>query len=97
MFNLRPGMPPLRPERYNAKARKSVAGGSSHKRKAPKITKNEETTDPNAEILELRPQEEKERNRREIMKQEVLIGSEILYCHSPSFSLAFTFEPNSFL
>lgn len=64
-------MPPSRPERYNAKARRSIVGGSSHKRKKNKKPSTVDTVDPNAEVLEHRPQEEKEATRREVLRQEV--------------------------
>ncbi|CAG8714751.1 6319_t:CDS:1, partial [Acaulospora colombiana] len=54
-------MPPSRPERYNAKARRSVAGGSSHKKKKlKKVLISGQKSDPNAEILERKSLEEKE-------------------------------------
>ena len=66
-------MPPSRPERFNAKARRSVVGGSSHKRKKNKKTLAAEPADTNAnaEILEYKPLEEKEASRREVLRQEV--------------------------
>lgn len=66
-------MPPSRPERFNARARKSIAGGSSHKKKKFKKSKDalEEDVDPNAEILQHKTSAEKEATRREILRQEV--------------------------
>ena len=68
-------------ERYNARARQSVAGGSSHKKrrrrnangptedsaKAPTAV----TPDPNAEMISLKPLEQKELERRERVRQQV--------------------------
>jgi ATP-dependent RNA helicase DHX37/DHR1 len=66
-------MPPSRPERFNARARKSIAGGSSHKKKKFKKAKDtlEDDVDPNAEILQHKTSEEREATRREILRQEV--------------------------
>jgi ATP-dependent RNA helicase DHX37/DHR1 len=69
-------MPPSRPERYNAKARRSVAGGSSHKKHKKKKpeTLAVDSVDTNAEILEHKSREEKETSRRETLRQEVTIN-----------------------
>jgi ATP-dependent RNA helicase DHX37/DHR1 len=68
-------MPPSRSERYNAKARRSVAGGSSHKKHKKKKpeTVAMDSVDTNAEILEHKSREEKDTNRRETLRQEVNI------------------------
>jgi len=73
-------MPPSRPERFNARARKSVVGGSSHKKKKTKKEKEavEEDVNPNAEILEHKTNEEKETTRREILRQEVRMSKKYL-------------------
>ncbi|KAG8858628.1 putative ATP-dependent RNA helicase DHR1 [Serendipita sp. 411] len=67
-------MPPTRPERYNAKARKSGTGAGSHKKKKRKGPKGipDEEADPNAEFLEHKTAEEKEASRREVLKRELL-------------------------
>jgi ATP-dependent RNA helicase DHX37/DHR1 len=69
-------MPPSRPERHNAKARRSVAGGSSHKKHKKKKpeTLAVDSVDTNAEILEHKSPEEKETSRREALRQEVTIN-----------------------
>ena len=64
-----------RPERYNAKARHSVAG-SSHKKSKTRTKKHDgapeqQPVDPNAEVLELKSLEAKELDRRAKMRQEV--------------------------
>jgi len=71
-------MPPTPRERFNAKARRSVAGGSSHKKK--KVIKplkdegaGQERPDANAEILVEKTKEERERGRRELLRQEVCL------------------------
>lgn len=71
-------MPPTPRERFNAKARRSVAGGSSHKKKKFKKPQkgqgeSQEYADANAEILVEKPEEEKEQNRREVLRQEVCL------------------------
>ena len=69
-------------ERYNARARQSVAGGASHKKRKRKNAKgpaggnsagapNEGLPDPNAEIIGLKSLEQKELERRERIKQQV--------------------------
>ncbi|KAG8831892.1 putative ATP-dependent RNA helicase DHR1 [Serendipita sp. 399] len=65
-------MPPTRPERFNAKARKSGPGTSSHKKKKRRKPKAapDEGVDPNAEILEHKTLAEKEATRREALRQE---------------------------
>lgn len=65
-----------RPQRFNAKARSSVAGGSHKKGKAKKTHSEgsphvEENADTNADILEHKAEEDRERDRRERLKREV--------------------------
>ena len=72
------GMPPTPRERFNAKARRSVAGGSSHKKKKIKKPNKDEAEgqehpDANAEILVEKPKEEKEQHRRDLLRQEVYL------------------------
>jgi ATP-dependent RNA helicase DHX37/DHR1 len=90
-------MPPSRPERFNAKARKSIAGGSSHKKKKFKKSKDtlEDDVDPNAEILPHKTSEEKEATRREILKQEVRTFS-VTVRPSSDCSLALTLIESDF-
>ena len=71
-------MPPTPRERFNAKARRSVAGGGSHKKKKIKKPNKDEAEgqehpDANAEILVELPKEEKEQHRRELLRQEVCL------------------------
>ena len=71
-------MPPTPRERFNAKARRSVAGGNSHnKKKIKKLNKDEsegqEHPDANAEILVEKPKAEKEQHQREALRQEVCL------------------------
>ena len=69
-------------ERYNTKARQSVAGGTSHKKRRRRSVKGptggdaagapiEVLADPNAEIISLKPFEQKELERRERIRQQV--------------------------
>lgn len=69
-------------ERYNTKARQSVAGGASHKKRRRRGVKGptggdavgapiEVLVDPNAEIIGLKPLEQKELERRERIRQQV--------------------------
>lgn len=71
-------------ERYNARARQSVAGGASHKKRKRRSVDGptggtsagaptEVIPDPNAEIVSLKPLELKELERRERVKQQVCI------------------------
>lgn len=71
-------------ERYNARARQSAAGGSSHKRRkrrnatGPTGGGTAEVSsavipDPNAEIISLKPFEQKELERKERVKQQVRV------------------------
>ncbi|PVF97189.1 P-loop containing nucleoside triphosphate hydrolase protein [Serendipita vermifera] len=70
-------MPPSRPERYNAKARRSVAGGSSHKKKKlKKALISGQLPDSNAEILERKSLEEKEASRRQVLMEELLLENQ---------------------
>ena len=71
-------MPPTPRERFNAKARRSVAGGSSHKKKKVKQprkdgSEGQEPADANAEILVEKTKEEREQSRRELLRQEVCL------------------------
>jgi len=71
-------MPPTPRERFNAKARRSVAGGSSHKKKKVKKLPKDEgeglgLPDANAEILVEKTKEEREQRRREFLRQEVCL------------------------
>ena len=71
-------MPPTPRERFNAKARRSVAGESSHKKKKVKKPlkderEGQECPDANAEILVEKTKEEKEQDRREFLRQEVCL------------------------
>ncbi|THH12553.1 hypothetical protein EW146_g7588 [Bondarzewia mesenterica] len=70
-----------RPERYNAKARQSVAGSSHKKGKVRNKKHDDEASkdspvNTNAEILEHKCVEEKELDRKEKMKQELLAQSQ---------------------
>lgn len=69
-------------ERYNSRARQSVAGGASHKKRrrggVNRVTGGdaaetpiEVIADPNAEIIGLKPFEQKELERREKVKRQV--------------------------
>jgi len=69
-------------ERYNARARQSAAGGASHKRRKRKNaggsvrgdaagTPTAVILDPNAEIINLKPLEQKELEKRERVRQQV--------------------------
>jgi len=69
-------------QRYNARARQSVAGGTSHKKRKrrnangptggdPAGAPSEVLLDPNAEVVSLKPLEQKELERRERVKQQV--------------------------
>ena len=69
-------------ERYNSRARQSVAGGASHKKRrrrgANRPTGSDDAgapieviADPNAEIVGLKPFEQKELERRERIKRQV--------------------------
>lgn len=69
-------------ERYNAKARQSVAGGTSHKKRRRRVTKGpagsdpsgaptETLADPNAEIISLKSLEQRELERKERIRQQV--------------------------
>lgn len=65
-------MPPTRPERYNANARRSSVGGSSHKKKRRVKVKptDDQDLDPNAEILVPKSKEHKEQTRRDFLRQQ---------------------------
>lgn len=69
-------------DRYNTKARQSVAGGASHKKRKRRGVNGptrgdvagapiEVIANPNAEIISLKPFEQKELERRERFKQQV--------------------------
>ena len=69
-------------DRYNAKSRQSIAGGASHKKRRRRSVKGpvggdavgapiEALADPNAEIISLKPLEQKELERRERIRQQV--------------------------
>ncbi|KAF9783494.1 P-loop containing nucleoside triphosphate hydrolase protein [Thelephora terrestris] len=71
-------------ERYNARARQSAAGGASHKRRKRKNaggsvrgdaagTPTAVILDPNAEIINLKPLEQKELEKRERVRQQMAI------------------------
>lgn len=63
-------------QRYNAKARQSTVGGSSHQKKGkrkPQDSTNQDASepDPNAEIVVLKSEEQKDLDRREKLREEV--------------------------
>ena len=63
-------------QRYNAKARQSAVGGSSHKKKGKRksldpLNQDISEVDPNAEIVVPKSEEPKELDRREKLRQEV--------------------------
>lgn len=62
-----------RPERFNAKARRSSSTASSHKRGKQRRLKRHSVLDTNPEILPRKPTEEKELDRREQLKKEVSV------------------------
>ncbi|KZT73805.1 P-loop containing nucleoside triphosphate hydrolase protein [Daedalea quercina L-15889] len=64
-------------QRYNARARQSTVGGSSHKKKGKRKSsgvqdKNATDENPNAEIVAPKSDEQKELDRREKLRQELL-------------------------
>ena len=61
-----------RPERFNAKARRSSAT-SSHKRGKQSRSKRQPVADTNPEVLPRKSTEEKEIDRREELKKEVRV------------------------
>ncbi len=64
-----------RPERFNAKARRNSAVGSSHKRTKNRSTSRKQlAVDSNANIVQRKSTEEKELGRREQLKQEVSVN-----------------------
>jgi ATP-dependent RNA helicase DHX37/DHR1 len=83
-------------ERYNARARQSVAGGASHKKRkrrnasgpARGDASGAPTTvlpDPNAEIISFKPLEQKELERRERVRQQVRVLPLVHMClHHPT-------------
>jgi hypothetical protein len=62
-----------RPERFNAKARRSSSAASSHKRGKQRRLKKNSVLDTNPEILPRKLTEEKELDRREQLKKEVSV------------------------
>ena len=73
-------------ERYNSRARQSVAGGASHKKRKRRGGSRptggddagapiEVIADPNAEVIGLKPLEQKELERRERVKRQVRSSS----------------------
>ena len=62
-----------RPERFNAKARRSSSTTSSHKRGKQRRLKRHSVSDTNPEILPRKSTEEKELDRREQLKKEVSV------------------------
>ncbi|KAI9465501.1 P-loop containing nucleoside triphosphate hydrolase protein [Lactarius psammicola] len=66
-----------RPERFNAKARRNSAVGSSHKRtKNRSSSRKQLAVDTNADTVQRKSTEEKELSRREQLKQEFLAQSQ---------------------
>jgi hypothetical protein len=63
-----------RPQRFNAKARRSSAT-SSHKRGKHRHPKTQPATDTNLEVVQHKSTEEKELDRREQLKKEVRVYS----------------------
>lgn len=62
-----------RPERFNAKARRSSSTASSHKQGKQRRLKRHSVVDTNPEILPRKSTEEKEIDRREQLKKEVSV------------------------
>lgn len=62
-----------RPERFNAKARRSSSLATSHKRGKQRRLKRHSEVDTNPEILPRKSTEEKELDRREQLKKEVSV------------------------
>ncbi|KAI9512405.1 P-loop containing nucleoside triphosphate hydrolase protein [Russula earlei] len=65
-----------RAERFNAKARRSSASVSSHKRGKRHHSKKLLTADTNSEVIQRKSAEEKEMDRREQLKKELLAQSQ---------------------
>ena len=61
-----------RPKRFNEKARQSSAIASSHKRGKQRRPRVQSATDTNLEIVQLKSTEEKDLDRREQLKKEVI-------------------------
>lgn len=88
-------------ERYNAKARHSVVGGASHKKRRRRSVNGptrdaagapvEVIADPNAEIITLKPLEQKELDRRERLKQQVRTRSVLV--NLPTIQASFPRHP----
>ncbi|KZV98839.1 P-loop containing nucleoside triphosphate hydrolase protein [Exidia glandulosa HHB12029] len=68
-------MPPHRPERYNAKARASVPGGSGHKKRKRGASVKEPEADPNAEILAAEPASVQDARKAQL-RDELLASTE---------------------
>jgi hypothetical protein len=62
-----------RPERFNAKARRSSSTASSHKGGKQRRLKRHSVVETNPEILPRKSTEEKELDRREQLKKEVSV------------------------
>ena len=88
-------------ERYNSRARQSTAGGASHKKRKRKSANGPigggaaETpvaviSDPNAEIINLKPLEQKELEKRERVRQQVRTLFPLRRCPSRLPSLPVT-------
>lgn len=58
--------------RFNARARQSTAGGSSHKNRKRVVVPAAEDANPNAEIVAPKTKEDKELDRKQRIQQEVL-------------------------
>ncbi|KAI0004527.1 hypothetical protein BJV74DRAFT_807885 [Russula compacta] len=65
-----------RQERFNAKARRSSTITSSHKRGKQRRPKKQPVTDTNAEIVQCKSAEEKELDRKEQLRRELLAQSQ---------------------
>lgn len=72
-----------RPEKFNAKARKSGATVSSRKRGRQRRLKKQPPADTNLEVVQRKSTEEKELDRREQLKNEVRVDP----LHTTSISL----------
>ena len=68
--------------RHNAKARQSTAGQRKKSKRKATPTVKEPDYDPNAEIIALKSDEQKELDRRERLRQEVRHISSSSYCFS---------------
>lgn len=70
-----------RPERFNAKARRSSSTASSHKRGKQRRPKRQHVAETSPEILPRKSTEEKELGRREQLKEEVRV---LYFLHATS-------------